>query len=1009
MSKLKEYKRIGKMFNRRVIRDIGDVGDYILSKIKGDTSSLYKPYIDSSDKKLKGLNYDNSIMFLCKSQCTITNLNIDEKRDMLVMIFPYVEVNDSNNDIISGFRLVFSINSVDNYNDITLSNEAELVLDNNNEIELDNDCLTVNCTYKENKNEYVAQLKIDFGSSSTDTFYAAFQIYTHDWNVHNRNDVFINLFSSTKCIYNKKNFDIKEQDDIAEEYDNVIFSYDLDKTLINNNDYDHEFYTLINYNNVETVQCFAIIRGYKKEIIQLYTTNLGSNYIDVKENSQFKYSNCQLIERKAIKINDKECLYIPFCSGFLYLTETIPVKYEIDDSVAGNNVFYDYKDLKQRLENLYYLNFTDTLCMPLIEQEFYDLNIIDNSKDTNTTEILYRDEGLNYYVYKTSDELNKLFPSYNKFNKVSYSDLQISNNYIPVFYYKYAGSGTYNLPVVLLFKNDGIYLKYLSYLQSNAFINKKINSIVLKVLSSDLLQYTDGETNYLKIDKTKENVIFQYPDIVDVNNFYYKIILQEILQDSDYENVALSKKDEEIIIDIGLYCLLKTPECKVSDFSEEVYISITEDNGYYRANDLDDLNLCLYDNEFINSETLIEILPIDSDHKKPYAKIDIDNIINAIESEKNLEFLIHFEFNKIKNDFFNKEYTGNGYCVLYVQKNDNDFTVKFNEKSISNLSVSLSKTKKRSGKNNLRESDSSINIKDSRDNIIMIIKEESVSFLKGSTIDDYLPCDAECPIIETDYNNYGSKLMALYKDTSIKSDTDNKYFSIFIGNTSIKLNDTTSESDNVYNEFKNSVDNFINSISAPGIIKLDSIEQCYQNEKVINVFVSIFIEYNYTYETTTTVSKHYFKRLLEYSPFLEKDNNKIICTSCSIIIINIENLSLSFEYFPSDIENFYIVSKETDENNNDIYIMDLNNSISFDTTEPVTIENKSIDYVEPENSNFNDTIYAYISNDGCNQYSVKCYDGNNYVNVPLDHIGKDELKEIKVRKAIVQCFPYASN
>ena len=88
--------------------------------------------------------------------------------------------------------------------------------------------------------------------------------------------------------------------------------------------------------------------------------------------------------------------------------------------------------------------------------------------------------------------------------------------------------------------------------------------------------------------------------------------------------------------------------------------------------------------------------------------------------------------------------------------------------------------------------------------------------------------------------------------------------------------------------------------------------------------------------------------------------------------------------------------------------MEINNTVLFKveetkTEEPITIENKNVDANESDINSF----FNYLSNDGCDQYSVKCYDGENYVIVPLEYTGKQqELESIEIKKAILQCYPY---
>ena len=97
-----------------------EIAQYILDRIEGNDDGLYVPKIDVDTSKLKGLEYSNSIMFLCNSKIN------EEKKDMLVMIFPFAEVNEDNNGIISGFKLVYSTSKDINYADIALKEDTKL-------------------------------------------------------------------------------------------------------------------------------------------------------------------------------------------------------------------------------------------------------------------------------------------------------------------------------------------------------------------------------------------------------------------------------------------------------------------------------------------------------------------------------------------------------------------------------------------------------------------------------------------------------------------------------------------------------------------------------------------------------------------------------------------------------------------------------------------------------------------------------------------------------------------
>lgn len=953
------------------------IAQYILDRIKGGNTQvdeLYVPYIDEDLSELKGLDYRNSIMFLCKSTINV-NSSIDELKDMLVMIFPFAQVNDDNNDIISGFKLVYSTNSDINYADITLQNDTilELELDDNNKIKIKivSNELIVNT----NDNDV---LKINF---NIDTFYEVFTNNMYEWNEITRNEYFNKL--NGKYIYNKDNF-IEDGKNYDFNTDYFLFNYDLDDTLPNSN---YEFHTLVNYNNT-TVRSFVKIKDYSESEIKIYETVL--NVYTPLFNSRYKHSNYQIFNKETKEINDKTYIYIPYCSGLLNFD--VPIYVKTYENVAGFDP--NYSDLKIKLENLYYLNFTDVLCMTLDKQEFI------NNSNSNITQILYYSENDNYYVYKTSKKLNDLFSAYNKFDKVTYDDLVINNNYIPVFYYKCQDNddSNYENLVIVLFKDNSIIRRCIKVDENNTIvnienINKNISSIKINI-QSDTLQYKDpNNVDYLLIDKINEKILFQYDDISDVNHFYYSLT-----NPKEDENIAISLDDtKKIKVDLELLCLLKTPKLSIADIPDEIYISVTEYNKYI-ADDLDGLYLTNYSIDAINPDITDKYNIYNVNDEKATSSITISNIIDAIDSKKDYEFLIHFTLDKIPHDYYNQESQNTiGYLVIYVKNISNSIAIKFsnNDRSIVNLSLECSKD----GQHDV------ITISDSLDNILIKIYDSYVKIPVESIINDYFPCD--CKTSETDneenyYNNDVFSFMALYKDETPIEEEDNTHFTIFIGNDSIRLNDTTEESNKVYEDFTEEVESTINSIiERVNSIKYYSIKKCYDNpSKIYYVFVSIFIEYEYKYKDISKSVSHYFKRLVIYQPA-----NTLTLTKLNIVNIILKNEENNFVYsrYATAIEDFIKLDYEAG-----FYTMDINNTVLFTveetkTEEPIIIENKNVDANESDINSF----FNYLSNDGCNQYSVRCFNGENYINVPLEYTEKQqELESIVIKKAILQCYPY---
>ena len=949
------------------------IAQYILDKINGDkpniVKGLYIPNINEAKSRLEGLDYDNSIMFLCNSKINGVS------KDMLVMIFPFAKVNEDNNDIISGFKLVYSTSKDINYADIALKEDTQL--------EIENGKIVLRGIINPNTQNIVYYLKIETNEGDltinfgTNRFYEVFINDMYEWIVSNRDDYF-NVLDG-KFIYNESNFKIEGDSDFTFNQ-NFLFNYNLDKTLPNSN---YEFHTLVNYNNT-TVRSFVKIKDYSESEIKIYGTRTKV-YTAKYDTENYKYSDYQLINKKTKEINDETYIYVPYCSGLLSIGEGIDVKtYE---NVAGFDV--NYSDLNIKLENLYYLNFTDVLCMTLDKQEFI------NNSTSNITQILYYSENDNYYVYKTSDKLNGLFNAYNKFNKVTYNDLLINSNYIPVFYYKCQDDddSEYENLVIVLFKNDSIIRRCITVDENDTIvnikdINKNISSIDISI-QSDTLQYKDpNNVDYLLIDKINEKILFQYDDISDVNHFYYSLTNPE-----EDENIAISLDDtKKIKVDLELLCLLKTPELSIADIKDEIYIEVTESNGKYIANNLDGYVLTNYNSLY----TSIDIGENDLYNENKViasSTITFNDIVDAINSDKDYEFLLHFELKKIPHEYYNQNGIEDGYLVINVKSVDKSIEIKFSSGTIINeLSIEYSQEGKY------------ITISDSL-NTLMYIYNNSVRIPVESIINDYFPCDcktSETVNEENYYTNDVFSFMALYKDEKPIEETDNTHFTIFIGNDSIRLNDTKEQFDDVYTKFKTKVENTINSIvEKVNDIESLTIQQCYGNtDNIHSVFVSIFIEYEYKYKDISESVSHYFKRLVIYQPSNTLTNLKLNTVN---IILNNEEDNFVYSRYASGIEDFIKVDYK-----DDIYSMDINNTILFTETEtetgkPITIENKNVDANESDINSF----FNYLANDGCDQYSVRCFNGENYVNVPLEYTEKQqELESIVIKKAILQCYPY---
>ena len=412
MTELDDYVKIGNIYNSIILKQYIDnskdeydenIRDYIYYRIKynidSDIDPLFIPYIEE-DYKIDGLYYSNSLMFISKSTINyyddINDNNIIERIEtkMLVMIFPYIEVNEEKNGYNSGFKLVYTFNNFNNFNDLSLSQELYLEIENG-EIKLEsNNILSIKYIDEYNENR-PTELKINFGA---DEFFVVYQNNLLQWNETNRNDCFNNF--NKKCIYKESNFNVDGSDytEKLEDNDNFVENdEELDQYFINDDNKNDEFYTLINYlnqylnTNQDTIfQSFIRIKGYNDiDFTYIYPVQECSPPEIIPDEPLYYQKIYSKDEKK--EINNKVYIRFPFCSGFLLFGNEIKVPTKQEEGI-GEETVINYEELKTLLENQYYVNLTDVL-LKIINEEpindsFFSIYIGNKSirlNDTNET------------------------------------------------------------------------------------------------------------------------------------------------------------------------------------------------------------------------------------------------------------------------------------------------------------------------------------------------------------------------------------------------------------------------------------------------------------------------------------------------------------------------------------------------------------------------------------------------------------------------------------------------
>jgi len=994
---------------------------------------------------IKNLNYSNTCMFLFKSKT-----DGDYKNNyFLVFVYPYLkDVNNTPTGYIAARFIIAS--SIDELLTTYFDDEYERINQLNDNITSGN-YFYVNVTdnnasfnvYNDGLHTPQKRYVIDFNN---DIFYCILDSKSPNWDKEPETvDKILNDYKAY-CYYNSNEIsnNLKEQvlntryllcsdnnkklftDFVGNDtecnsqvlltiLDNIVLHVQVNKVPIGEDDYGNTIF-----------DCHA---GYKY--------GLNTFKVDYKEKT---------IQKEGEDIFEYY-LTFPFYSGisnsltnenFNFLTN--------GRTFNSEDILNEIQTLKLSDVLLSQMPATTTFSTSDLDPRYFlyaSSNVIDNSDISynNLSDGCYTCIISNYLIDKVGD--------YSKFklfnNSTSY---EVSQTRCPVFLVNDENDNvnyTVNYKgILILCKENGIFaywsegdkykIKCLLNVNYNSEYNAYINDTnqCLVNISNDGLE-------------VREDILSSFIyEIKNDNNTFYMPNINIISKDNGY-----------YLITFPSFCIIDKPTLSMKSFSDNGCIPTTNDDyitddmvigGQHNQLSAGNINISLsrYNQSYLDMKKDCYTIATEDDcknsngkqiYKAPKLGFSFDYLKQSINNiTKTIGFMLRIKMDNIDFNDENESFYENiekRYSVIQIIKSNENYNFNFiNPASgVTPTTLNLSKNDDSVVINNSITLDNCISFLNSdEEEDSIIIRNEKIGendnvviyISKQKDIEiNSLACNSK---VESDLplcNKYNCELMAIYEDTSITDNEpvtqdDQPFFRIFIGNKSIRLNDTSDSINTAYTKFENSIKTYVN-MNENNTIKLEDL---YNNLTILSsIYLSVFICYRYEYQQTKddkTYSNgliHYYKCLLNYVPssviednIITNENERLI-KSGKVEKIYLDDNNFKCSYTSSDKNNndtAYFIKVTKDEGNTIISL----NDIDLDTTNDITISNLKVNQIDGDDNDIND--YAVYNGCNMNESFYNKYNNQSFIKsfLPIDYLNQNDIKlnEIEIVQVKFKCY-----